>query len=319
MPDILAQYSIKADNVPGNVTIMKRPEEYTPVYTVKFPRIGETTEAVLESIKEKMIETVKIELTEILDPKVAEDIKRRFIESANKLITRELPRVTVNEKDILAGYLVHEMLGLGRLEIMLNDDNLEEIVINNSTEPLWVYHKKFGWLKTNVIVPTEEQIYNYASIIGRKIGRQITNLNPLMDAHLITGDRVNATLFPVSTKGNTITIRKFRREPWTMVHFIDPKDRTLSMEIAALCWLCMQYELNIIVAGGTASGKTSILNALMPFIQPNQRIISIEDSVSGEEDIFVKNNGQISKVKVKELVDSFVSKEHQKFLLTILP
>ncbi len=130
----------------------------------------------------------------------------------------------------------------------------------------------------NTAIPTEEQVYNYASIIGRKVGRQITNLAPLMDAHLLTGDRVNATLFPISSAGNTITIRKFAREPWTIIHFIDPKNNTLSKEVAALMWLCMEYELNILFSGGTASGKTSLLNSVMPFIPPTQRIISIEDT-----------------------------------------
>jgi len=276
--DVLSKYPVIADKVPGNVSIVKRPEEYTPVYSIKLPTIEVATKAVLSSIKEKLIEKVKIEVSEILDPKAVEDIKRRFLESAYDLLSTELPKINPEEKDILAGHLVHEMLGLGILEVMLSDDNLEEVVINNSVEPLWVFHKKFGWLKTNVIVPKEEQIYNYASIIGRKVGRQVTNLDPLMDAHLTTGDRVNATLFPISTKGNTITIRKFRREPWTIIDFIDPKEKTLSKEIAALFWLCMQYELNILVSGGTASGKTSVLNALMPFIPPTHRIISIEDT-----------------------------------------
>jgi len=278
MAEILSKYTVMADKVPGLVTISRKADEYVPTYNIVFPRVAPATEAVLESIKEKLIETVRIEITEILDPKALEDVKRRFLESADNYIRKELPRITESEKDALSGYLVHEMLGLGRLEVMLNDEGLEEIVVNNSTEPLWVFHKKFGWLKTNVIIPTEDQIYNYASIIGRKVGRQITNLDPLMDAHLPTGDRVNATLFPISTKGNTITIRKFRREPWTMIHFIDPKDRTISKEVAALLWLAVQYELNILVAGGTASGKTSVLNALMPFMPANHRIISIEDT-----------------------------------------
>jgi len=276
--ETLQSYVIVADDVPAKIEVVKRPEEYTPLYEVKFPTIEPATQAVLESIKERLIEIVKIEISEILDPKVMEDIKQRFLESAKNALLQELPAVPDKEKNILAGTLVHEMLGMGRLEVVLNDDNLEEVVINNSAESVWVFHKKWGWLKTNITVPTEEQIYNYASIIGRKVGRQITNLNPLMDAHLITGDRVNATLFPISTKGNTITIRKFRREPWTIIHFIDPTQKTMTKEIAALLWLCMQYELNILVAGGTASGKTSILNALMPFIPSNHRIISIEDT-----------------------------------------
>jgi flagellar protein FlaI len=278
MMEVLGKYIVIADNVPGNIEIIKRPEEYVPIYEVKFSTIEPATQAILDSIKERLIEVVKIEISEILDPKAMENIKTRFLESAKSSISQELPEMPEKDKDILAGNLVHEMLGLGKLEVILNDDNLEELVINNSSESIWVFHKKFGWLKSNIIVPTEEQIYNYASLIGRKVGRQITNLNPLMDAHLITGDRVNATLFPISTKGNTITIRKFRRDPWTIVHFIDPTQKTLTKEIAALLWLCMQYELNILVAGGTASGKTSVLNALMPFIPPNHRIISIEDT-----------------------------------------
>jgi flagellar protein FlaI len=97
-----------------------------------------------------------------------------------------------------------------------------------------------------------------------------------MDAHLTTGDRANATLFPISSNGNTLTIRKFARKPWTITDFI--ADGTISVDAAAFLWLATQYELNIIIAGGTASGKTSLLNALTCFIPPNQRIISIEDT-----------------------------------------
>jgi len=168
------------------------------------------------------------------------------------------------------------MFGLGKIEFLLADPNLEEVVINGTREPVWVYHKKYGWLKTNIRIEHENEILNYANNIGRKVGRQITLLNPLMDAHLPTGDRVNATLFPISTHGNTITIRKFRRSPWTITDFIENK--TLNYEVSALIWLAIQYEMNMIVAGGTASGKTSLLNVFACFIQPNQRIVSIEDT-----------------------------------------
>jgi archaeal flagellar protein FlaI len=97
-----------------------------------------------------------------------------------------------------------------------------------------------------------------------------------MDAHLKTGDRVNATLSPISTKGNTITIRKFAEDPWTMIKFIEM--RTISAEGAALVWLAVQNELSILIAGGTGSGKTSMLNGISNFLAPNQRIISIEDT-----------------------------------------
>ena len=112
--------------------------------------------------------------------------------------------------------------------------------------------------------------------VVRIVGKEITLLNPLMDAHLKTGDRVNATLSPISTKGNTITIRKFAVKPWTIIDFI--KERTISYEGAALLWMAVQNELSVIVTGGTASGKTSMLNAIANFFPPNQRIISMEDT-----------------------------------------
>lgn len=275
---VLSRGVVEADNVKAVFRIIESEEEYVPVYKLEPPHVEEATSAVLDHIREKLVETVQVQISEITDPKAMEDIKRRFLAKAIDLMAKEFPHLSKEEQLSLSGRLVHEMLGLGELELLISDPDLEEIVINSSAEPVWVYHKKYGWLKTNIRVTSEEQIYNYASIIGRKIGRQITNLNPLMDAHLLTGDRVNATLFPISNLGNTITIRKFARNPWTMIHFIDPEFNTMSKEIAALLWLCMEYELNIVVSGGTASGKTSVLNSMMAFIPPNHRIISIEDT-----------------------------------------
>lgn len=174
--------------------------------------------------------------------------------------------------------MVHRFYGLGILEIILADDFLEEIVINGSTEAISVFHRKFGWLKTTKFFSSELDIYNVSAQIGRKVGQQINSLNPIMDAHLLTGDRVASTIFPVSTSGNTITIRRFTRSPWSIVNFVSEDMHLFSKEIASLIWLCMQYELNVIVAGGTASGKTSVLNILSSMITPQNRILSIEDT-----------------------------------------
>lgn len=177
--------------------------------------------------------------------------------------------------DNLKGMLDHMKQGLGELEVLLADANLEEVVINTSAYPIAVYHKTYGWLQTNISVADEETIYNLASHIGRMCGKEISNSAPLMDAHLPNGDRVNATLSPISEGGNTISIRKFRTNPWTIVDFLDDN---LSVEMAALLWMAVQYELNIMVAGGTASGKTSMLNALLAFVPSDQHVISIEDT-----------------------------------------
>jgi len=192
------------------------------------------------------------------------------------LIKKYFPAVNEDTTNMLVNYIIQENLGLGKIEILLKDIFLEEIVVNNHSEGIWVYHKKHGWLLTNIKLVTEAKIRHYATMIGREVGKEITTLNPLMDAHLNTGDRVNATLYPISTKGNTITIRKFSADPWTITKFI--KDKTISLEAAAFIWLAIQNELSILIAGGTGSGKTSMLNVVSNFFPPNQRIISIEDT-----------------------------------------
>jgi len=148
--------------------------------------------------------------------------------------------------------------------------------VNDSKEPVWVYHRKFGWLKTNILIQSESMIRHYSTTIGREVGKEITLLKPLMDAHLKSGDRVNATLSPISSKGNTITIRKFPEKPWSITDLIN--ENTMNYEVAAFVWLAIQHELSMIIAGGTGSGKTSALNAISNFFPANQRIISIEDT-----------------------------------------
>jgi flagellar protein FlaI len=227
---------------------------------------------------EDLARNVSVSVEEITDPKQLQEEKDIFFRKAAAAVEAHLPSVSISEKRHLAGLLLHRMFGMGEMEMLLSDNWLEEIAINGSRAPVSVFHKRFGWLQTTQFLPDDVEIYNLASKIGRKVGRQINSLSPIMDAHLLTGDRVSATLFPISTQGNTITIRRFSRNPWTIIHMIDPKIRTMSIEMAAFLWLAMQYELNILVAGGTASGKTSVLNSLCALIPPSQRIISIEDT-----------------------------------------
>jgi flagellar protein FlaI len=139
-----------------------------------------------------------------------------------------------------------------------------------------VFHKDFSWCKTNIKPATEDDIYNKAEQIGRGVGREINNLVPLMDAELLDGSRVNATLFPVSQKGNTITVRKFAKNPWTMPALI--KNHTIDPFMAGLTWTCIENEISLLISGGTASGKTSFLNAMSIFFNPSRRIISVEET-----------------------------------------
>ena len=247
-----------------------------PFYEVIIPEFSEITNALLDEIRNSIVSEVIVSSSEVLDPEALVGVKKKFSEKANLILDNKVPNIKPATKKLLIGRLLQEMLGLDKIEFLLNDAELEEIVITSIKEPVRIYHKKYGWIETNITPKTEEEIVNYSNIIARRVGRQITTLNPLLDAHLTTGDRANAILYPISTKGNTITIRKFRRDPWTVTDLI--KNNTCSAEIFSLLWLAIEYEMNILFSGGTASGKTTILNVCMPFIPPNHRIVSIEDT-----------------------------------------
>lgn len=274
---LLSSYSYKSEALPVEVRLIRREKDFVPRYEVTIPGIAEGTKLILETkLKGELVTEVKLDISEILDPKKFEEVKFKFLEAAKRILTRNFPSLPDDKKEVLAVFLLQNTLGLGEIEALLADEQLEEVVVNNSREPVWVYHKKYGWCKTNVKLKSEELVYDYASMIARKVGRQINVLTPTLDAHLPTGDRVNATLFPISSFGNTITIRKFSRNPWTITSFI--KSKTVSTDVAALIWLCMQNELSLLVTGGTGSGKTSFLNAMAGLIPASQRIVTIEDT-----------------------------------------
>ncbi len=279
MPDtknLIDRYTLNINNIMVEINIASREDRPVPDYLVSISNISDTTKIILEKIRQEFISRVNLEDVHASETQDIQNIRNRFQNEIKHLIQKYFPGTNEKTENMLINYISQENLGLGKIEILLKDDELEEIVVNSSKEPVWVYHKKYGWLLTNIRIFTEARIRHYSTMIGRDVGKEITTLNPLMDAHLVTGDRVNATLSPISTFGNTITIRKFAEDPWTITRFI--RMGTISADAAALLWLAMQNELSIIIAGGTGSGKTSTLNTIANFFPPNQRILSIEDT-----------------------------------------
>ncbi len=270
------KYTLNVNDLIVNITIALKEGDFVPEYNLAISNIGEITKVVLEKIKDEFIRKIQIGKIDLSKSADFDDIKKQFSDEISLLIKKYFPHIDDRTCSVLINHLIQENVGLGRLDLLLRDPNLEEITVNNSKEPVWVYHRKHKWLKTNIYVPTEDRIRHYSTMIGREIGKEITILEPLMDAHLLTGDRVNATLFPITSLGNTITIRKFSEKPWTITDFINAK--TIEYETAAVLWLAIENELSVLVAGGTGSGKTSMLNVISNFFPPNQRIISIEDT-----------------------------------------
>ena len=273
---IIDTYDYKSKDIPITITVYKKKGEFVPLYDVSISSISRTTEFILEKIRQELIKHVTLGMLDLTDATKSLGVEDKFTQAISLLIEKYFPDADDETKRFLNSYLIGKSLGLGNIDLLMNDARIEEIVINQAGEPLWVYHHTHGWLKTNIFIESEDQIRHYASIIARRVGRQITVLEPLLDAHMNEGDRANATLTPISSHGNTITLRKFSKDPWTITKFL--MQDTISYDAAALVWTAIQYELSALIAGGTASGKTSTLNCLANFFPPNQRIISIEDT-----------------------------------------
>jgi archaeal flagellar protein FlaI len=271
----LDSYNIRLQTINIEVDIIKQELEPVPFYIVFLLRVSEITKLVIEKMKEEVINKISVDITYNTKKEEAM-VKLEYKKRLLVLMKDVFPDIPEDKIHVFSDYIILTSLGLGDIEILLKDENLEEIVINNAFEPIWVYHKKHGWLETNIILDDEQKIIHYAILAGRNVDKTITTLRPLLDGHLKTGDRFNATLQPISTKGNTLTIRKFAETPWTITEFL--KSKTIDYYTAALIWTAVQYELSVLIVGGTGSGKTSALNVFSIFIPPNQRVISIEDT-----------------------------------------
>lgn len=182
-----------------------------------------------------------------------------------------VPRV---EKDKIIEYIINEVLGYGPIESLIQDDTISEIMINSAEK---VYVERSGKLiLTDVKFADDAQVLKLIEKIVAPIGRRIDESSPMVDARLPDGSRVNAIIPPLALRGPCITIRKFAKTPLTITDLI--RFGSLTQEMADLLEACVKGKLNIVVSGGTGSGKTTTLNVLSGFIPDDERIVTIEDA-----------------------------------------
>ena len=174
-------------------------------------------------------------------------------------------------------YVYINFVGLNRLEPIMHDSYIEDIGCDGVDSHLYVTHKKYGNLRTNVIYKKSKELQEFVVKLAERCGRYVSYAEPLLDGTLPDGSRVNATLaYDVTTKGPTFSIRKFRDVPYSAVDLIRMK--TASSELMAYLWYIIEHRSNILVCGGTGAGKTSFLNSIVSFIPPEDKIVSIEDT-----------------------------------------
>ncbi len=247
-----------------------RANEYT--YEVIEPQLSNDESDVLELLKETLVGSVE-RMTEG-DHSEREKYLRRIVdELMNKLALTLHPM----SKEKVVYYVLRDFLGYGVIDCMMIDPNVEDCSCDGVSVPLYIYHRKYGSIRSNLRFDKESELDGFVVWLAQKCGKHISVASPLLDATIPDGSRLQATLGKhVTKKGSSFTIRRFKENPFTPLDLL--KFKTMSTEMMAYLWIGIEHGQSMLVCGGTASGKTTTLNAVLLFIPPQMKIVSIEDT-----------------------------------------
>jgi flagellar protein FlaI len=244
------------------------------VYDLEEPILDEKEQAALAQLESAMMEVVNVNVA--LDNSL-ESITKYIDKTARLLIDELNLGISSDTYAKIFYYLFRDFIGLNEIDPLLRDYFIEDIECNGISTPVYIIHRVFRNLRTNLNYNDMERIGSFVEKLAQRCGRYVSYAQPMLDGTLPDGSRVNATYTKdISSRGPTFTIRKFTKVPWTPTQLIS--SNTLSPEMMAYFWMLLQYHSNILIAGGTASGKTTLLNALAFFIPPEARVVSIEDT-----------------------------------------
>ncbi len=244
------------------------------VYCVIEPKLNEKEKELLEKISQGLIEIMEVGLSSFKDTSKALE----HLENNVKKIIRDFGlKLTQAQYLKVMYYIYRNFVGYDEIEPLLQDPFIEDISCDGVKIPIYVVHRKYGSLRTNIVFDKEERLKDFIVKLAERCGRYVSYAEPILAGTLPDGSRVSATLAPdVTTKGPVFTIRKFTEKPFSPIEQIELK--TASPEILAYLWYLIENKSSILIVGGTATGKTSFLNTLCTFILPEAKIVSIEDT-----------------------------------------
>lgn len=243
-------------------------------YIVEEPLLSEDEKKKLDMISNELIDMIQVGLNSIRDEKKVTD----YLETQIKKIL-EIHRIELKSDQFtkILYFIYRNFIGLNQIEPVLRDPWIEDIGCDGVGIPIYVVHRKYGSLKTNIIFNDLNELREFVIKLAERCGRYVSYAEPILDGTLPDGSRVNASLAgDVTTRGPTFTIRKFAERPYSPVELIE--FGTCSTEIMAYFWYLIENGASIMIAGGVATGKTTFLNSLCMFIPPEARIVSIEDT-----------------------------------------
>ncbi|MFH0752744.1 MAG: type II/IV secretion system ATPase subunit [archaeon] len=243
-------------------------------YDVEEPELTDDEKKKLAILQEGLTELINFSFINIKDEKMVLE----FVEKNLRVLIDEFSlKITEETFPKLMYYIYRDFIGMSKIEGLMRDYYIEDVECNGSKTPIYIVHRKYSNLRTNIIFPDNKELSSFVEKLAQRCGQYISYANPLLDGVLPDGSRVNSTYTQdISAHGPTFTIRKFTTDPWTPIKLMD--FRTVSPEILAYLWLAIENKASIMIIGGTGSGKTSFLNAIAFFIPPSARVVSIEDT-----------------------------------------
>ncbi|MEM3703907.1 MAG: ATPase, T2SS/T4P/T4SS family, partial [Candidatus Bathyarchaeia archaeon] len=254
--------------------IVRDPFRGNLTYMVKEPELTHEDFVHLQRLKEILMEVLDVNMMKLESKEAAKEyLKKKSMEILNHYNFK----INAETKEKLLYYLVRDNIGLGKVDPLMHDPFIEDISCDGRGISIYVWHRKYEYVPTNVRFDTDEELNSYALRLAYLCGSHVSIAQPMLDSSLPDGSRIHLTYgTEITRKGSTFTIRKFKTDPLTIIDLIDFK--TLSPEMAAYFWYAVENRVSILVSGGIAAGKTTMLNCLSMFIKPDMKIVSIEDT-----------------------------------------
>lgn len=247
-----------------------RANEY--LYEVIEPKLSEDEKDVLNLLKETLVASVE-HMTG-----VSQEEKEKYLRRMVEQLMMRLG-ITLNpiSKERVMYYIIRDFIGYGVINVMMIDPNVEDCSCDGVGVPLYIYHRKYGSIRSNLKFTSDAELDGFVVWLAQKCGKHISVASPLLDATIPDGSRLQATLGKhVTKRGSSFTIRRFKENPFTPLDLL--RFKTMSTEMMAYLWIAIEHGQSMLVCGGTASGKTTTLNAVLLFIPPQMKIVSIEDT-----------------------------------------
>lgn len=256
----------------GNVGIKVEPTTGRLVYLTIEPTMDQNEQETLSMLKYMLKEEAGVSLATLKDEALGEKYLRDQIK---RTIKRFKLKVTPDSLEKFAYYVKRDFLGYGIVDVLIRDPNIEDISCNGTAIPIYVWHRFYESLPTNVEYKTKEELDSFITRLAYRAGHQISVSSPILEGALPEGFRIHLTLEEVSKRGSTFTIRKVRANPFTIVDMVHLG--TASPAMGAYFWVLVENLRSIMVAGATGSGKTALLNAICSFIRPENKVVTIEE------------------------------------------